>query len=332
MKQRTALISGISGMDGSNLSDLLLSKGYRVCGILRRHSVSETQDWRLRHLGDRVETFYGDLTSESSLASIMLRIQPDEIYNLAAQSHVKVSFDVPQYTVQVNALGVLNMLEAMRAACPHASFYQASSSEMFGGSVDADGFQRETTPMHPTSPYGCAKLFGFALTAHYRRAFGLRCMSGILFNHTGPRRGAAFVEQKIIRTAVDINAGLTTELVLGNLDSHRDIGDSRDYVRAMHLILQQEKPDDFVIATGETRSVRDLCKHVFSRIGMDYRDYVKQDARYLRPEELPYLRGDSFKARMQLGWKPEFTFEQTIDEMIEAAQRKVTDGTNRISG
>lgn len=330
---KTALITGVSGQDGSYLSELLLSKNYRVCGMVRRHSVSENQSWRLKQAGsqDRVETFYGDMTSESSLHELLRRIKPDEIFNLAAQSHVKVSWDVPEYTVQTNALGVMNILEAVRTECPHAHFYQASSSEMFGLSVDSDGKQRETTPFDPTSPYGCAKAFGFNIVRHYRRAYCLFAVNGILFNHGSPRRASAFVEQKIVKTAVEIKHGLAKELVLGNLDSQRDIGHSKDYVRAMWLMLQQENPDDFVIATGETRSVRDLCEHVFSRLGMNYRDYVRQDQRYMRPEELPYLCGDSSKARKQLGWKPEYTFERMVDEMIEAQERSIVDGRHLLA-
>jgi GDPmannose 4,6-dehydratase len=330
MKQRVAFVTGANGQDGSYLCELLLSKNYRVIAMLRRHSVSENQDTRLAHLGPRVESVYGDLTAPTAIHEAMQRFQPDEVYNLAAQSQVRVSWDMPEFTANVNGLGVLRMLEAVRTAAPHARFYQASSSEVFGLGVDPDRSQRETTEMNPTSPYGCAKLFGLAITRHYRRAFGLFACNGILFNHESPRRGAAFVSQKVVKTAVAIKHGLETELLLGNMDSQRDWGHSADYTKAMWLILQQEKPDDFVIATGETRSVRDLCEYVFSRLGMDYRDYVKQDARYLRPEELPYLRGDSSKARAQLGWKPEYTFESMIDEMISHAERKVISGKYRI--
>lgn len=318
---RTALITGINGQDGANLVALLLSRGYRVCGVLRRHSVSETQDWRIRELANSVETFYGDLTSESSLNTIIKRVKPDEVYNLAAQSHVKVSWDVPQYTTQVNALGALNMLEAVRHNAPHMKFYQASSSEMFGGCVDEDGYQRETTPMHPTSPYGCSKLFAYSITRHYRRAFNMFASNGILFNHSGPERGSAFVEQKIVKTAVRIKRGLENKIVLGNLDAHRDFGDSRDYVRAMWLILQHKQPDDFVVASGETLSVRQLGEHVFNRLGLNFYDYLEQDERYMRPEELPYLRGDATKVREVLGWRPEISFSQMLDDMIEKQER-----------
>jgi GDPmannose 4,6-dehydratase len=324
--KRTALITGINGQDGANLTKLLLAKGYRVCGILRRHSVSETQDWRLRDFSDQVETYYGDMTSESSLQSVLIRTKPDEVYNLAAQSHVKVSWDVPQYTTQVNAIGALNVLEAVRQNCPDAKFYQASSSEMFGGCVDADGHQREETTMHPTSPYGCAKLFAYAMTRHYRRAFKMFAVNGILFNHSGPGRGSAFVEQKIVKGAVRIKHGLEKKLILGNLDAQRDFGDSRDYVEAMWMMLQHGTPDDFVVATGDTRSIRQVCEHVFQRLGMNYLDYVEQDARYMRPEELPYLCGDSSKARKILGWAPKISFATMLDDMIETQDRRITDG------
>jgi GDPmannose 4,6-dehydratase len=330
--KRTALITGISGMDGSNLAEFLLAKGYRVAGILRRHSVAENQDSRISHLEGQIETYYGDLLGPTSLLDVMQRVEPDEIYNLAAQSHVKVSWDLPEFTADVNGLGVLRMLETIRHVCPHAKFYQASSSELFGGCVDNDGKQRETTRMVPTSPYGCAKLFGFAITGHYRRAFGMFACNGILFNHTGPRRGATFVEAKVVRTAVQIKHGLAKELILGNMDSQRDWGASRDYVRAMWLMLQQEKPDDYVVATGQTHSIRELCEYVFGRLGLDYRDYVRQDSKFMRPEELPYLCGDSSKARQLLGWEPEQTFESVIYEMIETVERRIVDGTNRIAG
>jgi GDPmannose 4,6-dehydratase len=327
--QKTALIFGISGQDGSYLAELLLEKGYRVCGTVRRHSVAENQDSRIVHLDGLIEeTAYCDLTSESSVVEAIRRFQPDEIYNLAAQSHVRVSFDVPQYTFAVNALGVLNLLIAAKELNPGVKIYQASSSEMFGLGIDADGSQRETTSMIPTSPYGCAKLAAYSLVRHYRRAYRMFYANGILFNHESPRRGENFVTQKIIRRAVEIDRGLASELVLGNIDSQRDWGHSKDYVRAMHLIMQYETPDDWVVSTGETRSVRDLCEFVFSRFDRDYRDYVRQDQRYMRSEELPYLRGDSTKVRTVLGWKPEYTFEAMIDEMIEHWERKIVDGQN----
>ena len=241
---------------------------------------------------------------------------PDEIYNLAAQSHVRVSYDIPQFTVQTNAVGVLNILDAYRRICPNAKFYQASSSEMFGSSVDDDGFQRETTLMKPVSPYGCSKVFAYNIVRNYRNAYNLHASNGILFNHESPRRGSNFVTNKVVKTAVRIKLGLENKLVLGNLDSYRDWGHSKDYIRAMHLILQQDTPDDWVVATGETRSVREMCEYVFNKLELDYRDYVIQDEKFLRPEELPYLKGDSSRIRNILGWKPEYTFNGTMDEMI----------------
>lgn len=311
---KTAFITGISGQDGANLSEYLLSLGYKVHGIIRRHSTSESQDIRLHELP--VTTHYGDLMDQSSLERLLTEIQPDEIYNLAAQSHVKVSFDIPQFTSQVNALGVLNILEAYRKCCPQAKFYQASSSEMFGSSVDADGYQRETTPMHPVSPYGCAKLMAYHLVRTYRASYGLHCSNGILFNHSGYRRGAAFVEQKICKAAVRIKLGLQDTLELGNLSSCRDIGNSKDYVRAMHLMLQQPEAGDWVVSTGDTVSIEWIVKYVFVALELNDSKYLTVNDVHTRPQELPYLKGDSTKIRA-LGWKPEFTTEQTLDEMIE---------------
>jgi len=311
-----ALITGISGQDGSYLSEHLLSLGYEVFGIVRRNSVPEHQSSRIQGLD--VTTVYGDVTDYESVVNALKLARPDEVYNLAAQSHVRISFDVPHYTVQTNAVGAMNVFRACLNVVPDARVYQASSSEMFGTSVDDDYAQRETTPMHPTSPYGCAKLFAYSMARHMRRAYGMWIANGILFNHESPKRGSNFVTTKVIRGALDIQAGRATELRMGNLDSKRDWGDSRDYVKAMVKILHHSEPDDFVIATGQTRSVRDLCKHVFSRLGMNYHDCVIVDEKYLRPQELPYLRGDATKAKTVLGWSPEISFEQTIDDMIEA--------------
>lgn len=312
---KKALIFGIAGQDGSYLAELLLSMGYEVHGVLRRNSVPEHQETRLHHLHE-VNLHYGDLT-DPGFSRILNDVSPDEIYNLAAQSHVRISFDVPLFTGQVNAMGTLALLEELRNSRSSAKFYQASSSEMFGDSVDDDGFQRETTPMHPVSPYGCAKLYAYHITRNYRKAFSLFASNGILFNHESPRRGSNFVSSKVVKTAVEIKLGIQSELVLGNLDSQRDWGHSRDYVRAIHAILQQEIADDFVVATGETRSVRDLCSLTFGKLDLNYLDFVRQDPKFLRPEELPYLRGDSTKIRTQLGWRPEVSFDQMIDEMLE---------------
>tara|TARA_R100000664_G_scaffold20070_1_gene29269 strand:- start:2401 stop:3384 length:984 start_codon:yes stop_codon:yes gene_type:complete len=315
--KKKAFITGINGQDGSYLTEHLVSLGYEVHGIVRRHSVAENQDARIFDVEGDLHTYYGDLLDQSGIERLLDKIQPDEIYNIAAQSHVRISFDVPQFTVQTNAVGVLNMLEAMRRSCPEAKFYQASSSEMFGRTVDEDGYQRESTRMEPTSPYGCAKVFGYNIVRNYRFAYKLFAANGILFNHESPRRGSNFVTNKIVKAAVKIKLGKQKKLELGNMDSYRDWGHSKDYVKAMHMILNHEVPDDFVIATGETRSVRDLCNHVFTNLDMNYEDYVVQNPKYLRPEELKYLRGDCTKAREVLGWKPEYTFETMLDEMTE---------------
>jgi len=313
---KKALITGISGQDGSYLAEYLLELGYEVHGIVRRHSVAENQNFRLHKLGQKIHTHYGDLNDYPSLISLVQKIMPDEIYNLAAMSHVRVSFDMPAFTIKTNALGVLNLLEVYRILCPTAKFYQASSSEMFGNSIDDDNVQRLTTPMNPVSPYGCSKVMGYQLTRHYRNAYGLHACNGILFNHESPRRGSNFVTNKVVKGAVSIKKGLQEKLALGNLDAYRDWGHAKDYVKAMHMITNHNVPDDFVVATGETHSVRDLCETVFSKLGMDYNDYVTQDKRFLRPEELNYLKGDPARAKEILGWKPEYTFETMIDEMI----------------
>ncbi len=313
---KTAFITGIAGQDGSYLSELLLEKGYRVTGIIRRNSTVEHQRDRISHLNN-LEIEYGDLLDQSSLEHALIKFKPDEIYNLGAQSHVRISSDIPQFTVQTNANGVLNLLEAYKRVCPESKFYQASSSEMFGSSVDEDGYQRETSKMTPVSPYGCSKVFGFNITRYYRNAFGLHICNGILFNHESPRRGSNFVTNKVVKAAVEISLGLRKQLELGNMDSFRDWGHSKDYVKAMNLILQNPTPGDWVVATGETRSVRDMCKYVFSRLGLNYEDFVVQNAKFLRPEELPYLRGDSSRIRKELNWKPEYTFETLMNEMIE---------------
>ena len=317
MTAKKAFITGIGGQDGSYLAEHLLSLGYEVHGIIRRNSTPEHQQSRIDNVQGNLHVYYGDLLDQSSIEHLLDKIQPDEIYNTAAQSHVRISFDIPQFTTQTNALGVLNILEAYRRACPTAKFYQASSSEMFGSSVDADGYQRETTPMNPVSPYGCTKVFGYNIVRNYRKAYKLHASNGILFNHESPRRGSNFVTNKVVKAAVLISLGLQKELELGNMDAYRDWGHSKDYVRAMHLILQQDEPGDWVVATGETRSVRDMCEYVFGKLGLDYRDYVVQNQKFLRPEELPYLKGDSTKIRTELGWKPEYTFESMMDEMIE---------------
>ena len=313
--KKTAFITGIAGQDGSYLSEYLISLGYCVTGIVRRNSTVEHQ--RNRIYGFPVELEYGDLMDQVSLERALKLFRPDEIYNLGAQSHVRISSDIPGFTVQTNAMGALNMLEATRHIVPDAKFYQASSSEMFGSSVDEDGYQRETTPMHPVSPYGCSKLFGYHMTRHHRNAYKLFAANGILFNHESPRRGSNFVTNKVVKGAVEISLGFTDKLELGNIDSYRDWGHSKDYVRAMHLILQQDKPDDYVVATGETRSVREMCEYVFGKLDLNYKDYVVHNPKFLRPEELPYLRGDSKKIRSKLNWSPIIKFTELMDEMIE---------------
>jgi GDPmannose 4,6-dehydratase len=313
---KKAFITGIAGQDGSYLAEYLLSLGYEVHGIIRRNSTPEHQESRLGHLENQVKTYYGDLLDQSSLEKLLREIQPDEVYNIAAQSHVRISFEIPQFTVMTNALGVINILEAVRNNCPNAKFYQASSSEMFGSSVDEDGYQRETTKMTPVSPYGCSKVFGYNIVRNYRNAYKMHASNGILFNHESPRRGSNFVTNKVVKAAVRIKLGLQDKLELGNMDAYRDWGHSKDYVRAMHLILQQDEPGDWVVATGVTHSVREMCEYVFSKLGLDYNDYIIQNQKFLRPEELKYLKGDSSSIR-SLGWEPEYTFETLMDEMIE---------------
>jgi GDPmannose 4,6-dehydratase len=322
---KKALITGIAGQDGSYLSEYLLSLGYEVHGMVRRHSVAENQNHRLDKLGlnERIHTHYGDLLDYPSLVRITQEVQPDEIYNLGAMSHVRISFDMPSFTIQTNALGVLNMLEVYRTLVPEAKFYQASSSEMFGNSVDDDGVQRLTTPMNPVSPYGCAKVMGYNLVRHYRHAYKLHACNGILFNHESPRRGSNFVTNKVVKGAVSIKKGLQDNLELGNMDSYRDWGHSKDYVRAMHMIVNHNKADEFIVATGETHSVRDLCETVFSKLGMNYEDYIVQNPKYMRPEELKYLKGDPSKSIEVLGWKPEYTFSTMLDEMIERWEKEL---------
>jgi len=313
---KKALITGINGQDGSYLAEFLLKKGYEIYGILKRNSVAENQTSRLDDCYEQLNLYYGDLTDLSSLIYILQKVQPDEVYNLAAQSHVRISFDIPLYTAQANAIGVLNVLEACRLICPKAKIYQASSSEMFGNCVDDDGFQRETTPMRPVSPYGCAKVYAFNIARNYRHSYDMHISNGILFNHESPRRGSNFVTSKIVQGAIAIASGEATELRLGNLDARRDWGHAKDYVEAMWLLLQQDESDDYVCATGVSHSVRDCCEYVFNKLKLDYKDYVVLDEKYLRPEELHDLKGDSSKIRERLGWVPKYTFEKLMDDML----------------
>jgi len=320
---KKAFITGIAGQDGSYLAEYLLELGYDVHGIVRRNSVPEHQQSRIDFVKENLHVYYGDLLDVSGLERLLKQIQPDEIYNLGAQSHVRISYDIPQFTVQSNALGVLNILEAYRNACPTAKFYQASSSEMFGSAVDEDGFQRESTPFKPVSPYGCSKVFGFNIVHNYRKAYKLHACNGILFNHESPRRGSNFVTNKVVKGAVMIKKGLSESLEMGNMDSYRDWGHSKDYVRAMHMIVNHNVADDFVVSTGETHSVREMCDYVFTKLGLDYREFITQNPIYLRPEELPYLKGDCSKLKETFNWKPEYTFEALMDEMIEFWMQKL---------
>ena len=316
---KKALITGINGQDGSYLSELLLEKGYEVWGTVKRNSVSETQSNRIENLRDNnlINLEYADLTDMASLIRILQMSQPDEIYNLAAQSHVRVSFDQPIYTANATGLGTLNLLEAIRMVSPHSKLYQASSSEMFGNSTDEDGYQRETTSMNPVSPYGCAKVFSYNICRNYRNSYGMKIWNGILFNHESPRRGTNFVTNKVVKAAVRIKLGLQKNLHLGNLESTRDWGHAKDYVEAMWLMLQSENPEDYVCSTGVSHSVRELCDYTFKKLNLNYEDYVVVDEKHFRPEELHDLKGDSSKLKNKLGWKPKYTFETMLDEMIE---------------
>ena len=316
---KTALIIGANGQDASYMAELLIEKGYDVHGTIRRNSVPESQTTRIEHLRsqDLITLHYMDLTDPISVESIISSLKPDEIYHLAAQSHVQISFELPKYTLDVNAGGTLSVLEAVRKFSPKSKVYHAATSEMFGNSYDEDMFQRETTPLTPVSPYGCSKLYAHSLCHNYRNAYNIFVCSGILFNHESPRRGVNFVTNKVVLEAVKIKLGLSNELVLGNLGAMRDWGHAKDYVKGMWLMLQQDNPDDFVLATGETRMVRDLVDYVFNKLELDYEKYVKTDKKFERAEELHYLRGDASKARNILGWETEYTFETMLDEMID---------------
>ena len=314
---KKALITGINGQDGSYLAEYLLEKGYEVWGTLKRNSVAENQTARLSSLVfPKVKLEYADLTDLSSLIQVVSKIKPDEVYNLAAQSHVRISFDQPIYTANVTGLGALNVLEAVRLIVPNARVYQASSSEMFGNCIDSDGYQRETTPMNPVSPYGCAKVYAYNISRNYRHSYNMFISNGILFNHESPRRGTNFVTNKVCKEAVKIKLGLSKELKLGNLDATRDWGHAKDYVKAMWEILQLDKPDDFVCSTGISHSVAELCDYVFTSLDMDYRDYVILDEKFLRPEELHNLKGNSTKLIQRTGWTHDYTFESMLDEMV----------------
>ena len=317
MNKKTALITGINGQDGSYLAEFLLDKGYEVWGTLKRNSVSENQTSRLGDSYSKIKLEYADLTDLSSLIRVISLCQPDEIYNLAAQSHVRISFDQPLYTANTTGIGALNVLEAVKLIKPDCKIYQASSSEMFGNTIDADGFQREITAMNPVSPYGCAKVFAYNISRNYRHSYNMFISNGILFNHESPRRGTNFVTNKIVKEAAKIKLGLSNELRLGNLSATRDWGHAKDYIKAMWMLLQLDKPGDYICATGISHSVQDLCEYVFLKLELNWREYVKADEKFFRPEELHNLKGDSSKLREATGWKPEYTFESMLDEMIE---------------
>lgn len=317
-KKKVALITGVTGQDGSYLTELLLEKGYRVHGIMRRSSSFNT--YRIdpiykRYDSKDFDTHYGDVTDASSISGIIQEVKPDEIYNLAGMSHVKVSFAIPKYTLDTNTLGPLNILEYLRKHAPNIKYYQASSSEMFGAPTDKPPFDEHTKFM-PQSPYGISKLAAFHLTQIYRKGFGLFAVNGILFNHESPRRGENFVTRKITQGVAAILKGKIKELVLGNIDAIRDWGHSKDYVNAIYLIMQQNKPDDYVVATGEAHSIKEALEFCFKEAGLNWKKYVKIDEKYFRPNEVPYLRGDSSKIR-KLGWKPEYNWKKTLKEMLE---------------
>ena len=336
---RRALIIGITGQDGSFLTELLLEKGYEVHGVIRRSSTFNTD--RIDHLyqdshepGTRLRLVYGDLTDSSSLNSILRQVNPDEIYNLGAQSHVRVSFDIPEYTGDVTGLGTVRVLEAIRDLGIRPKFYQASSSELFGKVVETP--QRETTPFYPRSPYGCAKAYAYWITVNYRESYGLFAANGILFNHESERRGETFVSRKITRAATRIKVGLQDKLYLGNLDARRDWGYARDFVEGIWMMMQAEEPDDFVFATGETHSVREFLDLAFGRLDLDWKRYVEIDPRYFRPAEVDLLLGDATKARTRLGWEPKVTFPELValmvDHDLQLANEERTVRDSRVQG
>ena len=329
---KKALVTGITGQDGSYLAELLLAKGYEVHGIIRRASTFNTA--RIDHLyqdphinGVRLFLHYGDIADSTNLIKLLYGIQPEEIYHLAAQSHVRVSFDIPEYTGDVTGLATVRILEAIRETGLRAKFYQASSSEIFGKVLEVP--QRETTPFYPRSPYGAAKVYAYWITVNYRESYGLFGCNGILFNHESPRRGETFVTRKITRAVPQIKAGLQDKLYLGNLDAKRDWGYAKEYVEAMWLMLQQDEPDDYVIATGETHSVREFLEEAFSYAGLDWRKHVEIDQRYYRPAEVDLLIGDASKAKKKLGWEPKTKFKDLVHLMVDADMRGLQPGERK---
>lgn len=314
---KVACLSGITGQDGSYLAELLLSKGYEVHGIVRRGSTINTT--RINHLIDKIILHYGDLADANSIVSILSKIKPDEVYNMGSMSHVRVSFDIPEYTGNITGLGVCRLLEVIRSLELKCKFYQASSSEMFGLSPPP---QNENTVMLPASPYGCAKLYGYHMTRAYRFGYGMFACNGILFNHSSPRRGETFVEKKIVRKAVRIKLGLEDKIYLGNLDAKRDWGFAGDYIEAIYMIMQHSIPDDFVVATGEYYSVKEFAEKVFKKLNLDMNNHIVIDDRYFRPNEVPELRGDAIKIKNVLGWKPKVNFNQLIDMMVESVMKE----------
>ena len=320
---KKALITGVTGQDGSYLAELLLEKGYEVHGIIRRSSSFNTG--RIDHIFEQLQLHYGDLTDSTSLGGVVSKTQFDEIYNLGAQSHVRVSFDVPEYTADVDAVGTLRLLESIRTHCPAARFYQASSSELFGKVLETP--QKETTPFWPRSPYGCAKAYAYYITKNYRESYGMHASNGILFNHESERRGETFVTRKITKAAARIATGQQGELLLGNLDAKRDWGHAKDYVEAMWLMLQQRDPDDYIIATGETHTIRELLDVAFSYLHLDWKNYVGIDPKYFRSAEVEILQGDASKAKRNLGWTPKIGFEELIVGMVNHDLREAQNGT-----
>jgi GDPmannose 4,6-dehydratase len=310
----TALITGITGQDGSHLAELLLGKGYKVCGMVRRSSTENFQ--RIEHLRERITLYQGDLLDQTSIARVVEQLQPDEVYNLAAMSFVPTSWEQPVLTAEFTAVGVTRLLDALRQTCPRARLYQASSSEMFGKVRETP--QRETTPFYPRSPYGVAKAYGHFITVNYRESYGMFACSGILFNHEGPRRGLEFVTRKVTHGVARIKLGLAHELRLGNLQAKRDWGYAGDYVRAMWLMLQQPEPEDYVVGTGQTHSVEEFVQIAFDHVGLDWHDYVVVDPQFYRPAEVDLLLADPTKARRQLGWQPEVSFAKLVQMMVDA--------------